>query len=646
MTAPIVSFSGLASGFDTQGLVEAIIAQARVPAVRLEAEQTAITQQRAALTTFDGLLATLRSAAATLRLGTPFEATTATTAVVSGTGPLATVSTAAGVAPGSVRLSVDQLARAAKLSSSAVADPSAALGTAGTISLNGRTLDVAADTTLAGLRDAINALNSGTTPSGVSATILGVSPAEQRLVLTSSATGAAGIALADTSGTVLQSLGLVDALGAIEPGAVLQAGTDAVFRLDGFLLTRSSNVVTDAIEGVTLTLTSEEPGAVTDITFGRFADAARTALQQFTDAYNAVVGFLQTQGTATDTSRPALFNDALLRGLRRDLPTELLQSVLGAAPDLATAASAGLSLTRQGTLQFSAATFDAAFTTRPDDVRALFTETLSATGTGLSLLSSGGNPTGGSYDVEILAPATRATLASSGFSGTYDAGATADELTVRNVATGRSLTVALTTGMTTTDIRDAIQSAADAVGLGLDVAVTGNDLTLTAQALGTPGSFTLELSGVGDGVAELFAGDVTASGDDVIGTIGGFAATGSGDLLVGNIGTPVAGLAVRSTSAATGVVGSVSLRVGTGAAIERLLDQIVGVGGTLDQRRAQLDVRSERLTDRIEGIDVRLERRRTTLLGQFLRMEAAISRLQSSQSALGVLALPARNTNR
>lgn len=646
MTAPIVSFSGLASGLDTQGLVDAIIAQARVPAVRLEADQVAITQQRAALTTFDGLLASLRSAAATLRLGTPFEATTATTSVVTGTRPVATVTTAAGVAPGSVRLSVDQLARAAKLSSSAVADPTAALGTAGTITLNGRTLDVAADTTLADLRDAINALNSGASPSGVSATILGISPTEQRLVLTSSATGSAGIALADTTGTVLQSLGLVDALGTIEPGAVLQAGTDAIFRLDGFLLTRSSNVVTDAIEGVTLTLTSDEAGATTDITFGRFADAARTALQQFTDAYNAVTGFLKAQGTATETSRPALFNDALLRGLRRDLPTELLQSVLGAAPDLATAASAGLSLTREGTLQFNVATFDAAFSTRPEDVRALFTETLSATGTGLSLLSSGGNPTGGSHDVEILAPATRATLTSSGFSGSYDAGTTADELTVRNAATGQSLTVQLTTGMTTLALRDAIQSAANAVGLGLDVTVTGTDLTFTAQALGTQGSFALEFSGLGDGASELFAGDVIASGDDIIGTIGGFLATGSGDLLVGNGDTPVAGLAVRSTTSTTGIIGSVSLRVGTGAAIERLLDQIVGVGGALDQRRAQLDVRSERIAGRIEGIDVRLERRRATLLGQFLRMEAAISRLQSSQSALGVLALPARNNTR
>lgn len=646
MTAPIVSFSGLASGLDTRALVDAIIAQARVPAVRLEADQAAITQQRAALTTFDGLLGTLRSAAATLRLGTPFEATTATTAVVSGTGPLATVTTAAGVAPGSVRLSVDQLARAAKLSSSAVADPAAALGNAGTISINGRTLDVAADTTLTGLRDAINALNSGSTPSGVSATILGISPTEQRLVLTSAATGAAGIALADTTGTVLQSLGLVDAIGNTEPGAVLQAGTDAIFRLDGFLLTRSSNVVTDAINGVTLTLTSEEAGAVTDVTFGRFADAARTALQQFTDAYNAVTGFLRAQGTATDTSRPVLFNDALLRGLRRDLPTQLLQGVLGAAPDLATAASAGLSLTREGTLQFNAATFDAAFNTRPADVRALFTETLSATGTGLSLLSSGGNPTGGTFDVEILAPATRATLSSSGFSGSYDAGATADELTLRNFTTGRSVTVALTTGLTTLAIRDAIQAAADSVGLGLDVAVSGNDLEFTAQAIGSAGSFALEFSGLGDGGSELFAGNVSASGDDVIGTIGGFLATGSGDLLVGNGDTPVAGLSVRSTSSATGIVGSVSLRVGTGASIERLLDQIVGVGGALDQRRAQLDLRSERITDRIEGIDVRLERRRTTLLGQFLRMEAAISRLQSSQSALGVLALPARDNNR
>src|SRR5690606_20309341 len=135
----------------------------------------------------------------------------------------------------------------------------------------------------------------------------------------------------------------------------------AIFSIDGVSLTRTSNTVTDAIAGVSLTLTSAEAGAVTDVTIGRFADAAETAMKSFVEAYNAVVGFAQSQGRATDDSRPPLYNDSLLRGMRRDLPTQLLASVFGAEPDLATAASVGLSLGRDGTLSLDSSRFNTAF---------------------------------------------------------------------------------------------------------------------------------------------------------------------------------------------------------------------------------------------------------------------------------------------
>src|SRR5581483_6426845 len=131
--------------------------------------------------------------------------------------------------------------------------------------------------------------NTGAGASKVSASVLQVGANQHRLVLTSDVTGAAGMTLADVSGGVLQALGFTDASGAIQPSAVLVAGRDANFRVDGQPIIRSSNTVTDVIQGVTLTLTAEETGAVTAVTVERSLDGARAAMKSFVDAWNKLV---------------------------------------------------------------------------------------------------------------------------------------------------------------------------------------------------------------------------------------------------------------------------------------------------------------------------------------------------------------------
>jgi flagellar hook-associated protein 2 len=82
------------------------------------------------------------------------------------------------------------------------------------------------------LRDAINAANAGADATGVTATIVSISATEQVLILSADATGTdAGISAADSSGTVLQSLGLLDGSGALKNE--LQAAQNAELLVDG-----------------------------------------------------------------------------------------------------------------------------------------------------------------------------------------------------------------------------------------------------------------------------------------------------------------------------------------------------------------------------------------------------------------------------
>ncbi|MES2305354.1 MAG: flagellar filament capping protein FliD [Gemmatimonadota bacterium] len=637
MTTPLSSIAGVISGFKYTDLVDAIINQARVPAARMETEISNISARKTAIESYRTLLSTLQTAAKTLRDGSAFEGTSSTSTIISGRS-LATVATTSAATPATYTLKVSELARAEKLSATGTLSTSTALGVTGSFTVNGKTVNVAADASLATIRDAVNAANTGATPSGVSATIISVSPTDNRLILTSNATGAAGIALADTSGTVLQGLGLLTAGGLVPNSAVLVDGRNATFAINDIPMTRSSNVIADAIDGVTLTLTAEDATAENSIAVGHFIDPARTAMQAFADAYNKLSTFVKAQSTVTNGATPALYGDSMIRSVRNGLPSVLLQAVGGAAADLATAASVGLSLSRDGTINFDSTKFEAAFKDRFAELPALFNERRSASGTGLSFISSANNSSEGDFAVDVTTVATRASYSTSGFSGTYDAGVTPDTITFRDTKNNTTVDVALTTGMTSSDIVAALTAAFAANNLDLTAELAGNDIKVSHNAYGQLAGVTVTMQGAGDGASEAWSSDGSAFGTDVAGTIGGKAATGTGQLLVGDSGQTTAGLVALYQGASTGAVGNLSLALGTGARVERLLSSFLDTAtGVLDSRVTSLTNRSDGLTTRVANMDERLARRRASLLRQFVLMEQNISALQKQSTALGSL---------
>ncbi len=218
--------------------------------------------------------------------------------------------------------------------------------------MNGQVVTLVATDSMVEIRDKINALNTGTSATKVSASILSIGTSSHRLVLTSQTTGAAGITLADTAGSALQSLGVLSSPTTIDPAAVLQAGADLAFTIDGVTFTRTTNTVSDAIEGLTLSFAAAEAGAVTRLTVERFAEGARGSIQAVVDAYNKLVDFLKEQGTSDPeaTTRPALYGDSLVRTMRSRLPQLMLATVGAAATDLNRPGLAGIALDSTGKL--------------------------------------------------------------------------------------------------------------------------------------------------------------------------------------------------------------------------------------------------------------------------------------------------------
>jgi flagellar hook-associated protein 2 len=368
MTDSLGSFSGISSGFDYRSLVDAIIASEHKPVDTAQAQIDAATRSQTALKSFHDLLTTLRTALGALRDGTAFDTLKAD---VAGTGvggrTLLTATAGAGAQPGSYQVEVVSLARAQKLSSTPVADASAALSLSGDFTLNGVTVSVDAADSLLAIRDKINAANTGATPTKVTASILTVGPGDSRLILTSDTAGSTGIAHADGAGGVLAGLGLTGG------GEVLVAGSDAVVKIDDIAVTRGTNVIADAIPGVTLALQAEEPGTKTTVTLTQDTGAATAAVKAFVDAYNALGDFLRTQQTAAPTL-PPLYGDSALRLTRAGLSRGILGIIAGDTGNLTTGSVVGLSISKTGALSLDETKLTAALGGNPAELRSLFAD--------------------------------------------------------------------------------------------------------------------------------------------------------------------------------------------------------------------------------------------------------------------------------
>ncbi len=147
----------------------------------------------------------------------------------------------------------------------------------------------------------------------------------------------------------------------------LQKGQDAVIRIDGTQLTRSSNTITDGVVGVTLSLTTAEVGTTLDLVVDRDVQASTDAVTKFKEAYNAIRTFFdqQRRGDAP------LYGNTMLRSVVDNFQTALRTKV--AANTLySSLAVTGLALDRNGLVQLDTSVFKTALASKPTEVEALF----------------------------------------------------------------------------------------------------------------------------------------------------------------------------------------------------------------------------------------------------------------------------------
>jgi len=340
----LITSTGIGSGLDISAIVSSLTnAYGAAQTNELNAEQSSLQAQLSAFGTFSSALSTLQATLTDLE--TPgqlagFDATVADQSIASAT-------TTSDAVAGQYSLEVNNLATAATLTSQAFAGGSSAVVGTGTlqISVGGNSTSITVDSsddTVSGIAAAINAAANNP---GVTASVINTS-AGARLVISGAQTGAANaITVTETDGgNGLASL-VYDPANNVTNLTQTQTATDASYSINGYAATSPSNVVSNAISGVTLTLTGQSAADTpTTLTVSPDTSSASSAISAFVTAVNGVLSSIQTltaYNATTQTAGP-LNGNATLESFQNQLENILDVVNSGSSSGISSLADLGI----------------------------------------------------------------------------------------------------------------------------------------------------------------------------------------------------------------------------------------------------------------------------------------------------------------
>ena len=374
-----ISIGGLGSGLDTGAIIEALVTVERIPINLLTSQKEAEQQKLSLVGTFEGLVSALKDKAGNLSTLTGFLSSTVSNAGET----LATISASPGAVAGSHTMTVEQVLATDRWAFDGIADPDLDLA-AGAASIQfdyeGSTYTYNfADPTQTSLNEIATAINAGPN-GGVTAQVLQTGPTggatSYQLVLSADGGGQSKrIGNIGSSG-----LGLV-----LDPtiggSSNITLGNNAVAIIDGLRFERESNDFSDVIAGVSIQLLAEDVGNEFNFTVSPDKEGVKTKLQELVDAYNGVVGFINSQSTYSEGggSGGPLFGDNILRTVQRTVFSTLFGQTLTQIQNdpngFGSLPLVGIEMNNDGTLNIDDATMDAKMDEDLDAFADLFVDT-------------------------------------------------------------------------------------------------------------------------------------------------------------------------------------------------------------------------------------------------------------------------------
>lgn len=354
-----INFGGLASGLDTEAIIEAVMNAEKIPLAQIQTKKSTVESAQSTVSSISGRLATLKSAA--LALST----TSGYTAFKTSSSDTAIVASASGAASaGSFDITVQQLAKEQRTYSDAQTSNTTALGQAGSLSLQVGASGTPANIAIAAtdsLADIAVKINGSGLRVGASVIYDGTA---YKLQVRGLDSGAANSITFGESGTTL---------GLATPANTVQSAQDARMLVDGMTVTRSTNQVVGVVPGVTLALTKVSASPVT-VRVENDASALTGKLTTFVSAYNDAVAASQAAAGwgSFKASNSMLAGDSTLRAVLDKLSRSIGGVVPGTSGRYTTLGSIGLSSNKDGKIALDESKLRLALEADPTGVQKLF----------------------------------------------------------------------------------------------------------------------------------------------------------------------------------------------------------------------------------------------------------------------------------
>lgn len=649
MSSSSMSISGITSGLQTQDIIDKIMEYAGKNKEALEADKSVAETQLATWQSINVSVLALNTACASIADAADFQANTAT----SSNEDILTTSAATNASPGSYYLAVKQLAQAHQVASSATntyssTDDVVGTGTVSFTFANSPTSDFSVtldsnNNTLTGLCNAINKADKG-----VQASIINIgttSSPKYQLLLTSEESGA------NSAFTVSSTL-----TGGNTPdlSRIVQQGQNALIKFgsgeNAIEVEKSSNKVTDLINGVTLNLESADETKTIKVNIARDTDTVKTAITSFVDQYNTFMQSVAEQFTYNSDSEESgtLFGDYKLQSVQQDIISAISNAVSGLDSNIKSLSSIGITHNTDGQLEIDDDMLSAALEDNPDDVTRLFSAGLDSDSSYVTYAASTSSTkaTGNEWSVQITQPATQAWVtAGTAMTGTLGAD---EKLTVK----GKD--IQLQKDWDITRVMQEINSYSDETGVtvsatGADGTGTGNYLTFKSIRYGSSANLSLRsntsyTTGTSTGIGTVLIAPTIpggersgepgyvgygASGKDVAGTINGAACTGSGQILtVKDENNDAYGLSLVVTASST-MNTNVKFTEGVGDRLRDLLNNMTSSTGIITQAQDTLNTKISDYEDDITDEEAKLTQKEEQLWEKFNTMESKLSEIKS-----------------
>jgi flagellar hook-associated protein 2 len=370
MSSPI-TLTGF-NNIDWGQVLDALMQQESQPLTLLQRQQSEISAQQTAFSTFASKLSSLENSVEDLQSGSAFNGR----AVSSSNASVVTASAGSSTPIGTFDVLVTEIARAqvTGTTDTHTDKDTTIVATGGTLTIGGKAVTVSGGVTLQGLADKIN----GTSDIGVTASVV-KNGSNYQLVLTGNESGAAHAFTISSS--------LTGGPGVVFSATNAQDATDAAGTVNGIAFTSDTNQVTGAVPGATLNLIKKDPVNTVVLTITGDTGSVKAMLAKFVASYNDVIKFIDGQQAAAGRKETNnIGRDPLIRNLRSQLSQQLVTEF--GTGTFTVASQAGLQLQRDGTLSFNEAAFDTAVSRDGIGVQKLFTGDGTTGGVFHSLLTS------------------------------------------------------------------------------------------------------------------------------------------------------------------------------------------------------------------------------------------------------------------